>query len=161
MKIRTLMQALDFIGRTCHSAGNAASAEAVVRLLRQADGVGDLTLAEWAKKHAAAASLQTPTLPKARKRAKATVDEAKIARARVALERCRTQGALSTAIGDLGLTAPEWRSFAKTLTGRTVTSGRAARDCVEAHFSDGLLLRERLMGVKRLFGEAVPRFADA
>jgi hypothetical protein len=53
------------------------------------------------------------------------------------------------AIHSASLSAAEWIGLARDLTGIACRSGRSAGDTVHTHFSDRLLLQERIAAVHR------------
>ena len=119
----------------------------MTKILKQLDGAAGMTLAEWAeaneKKRKAAAKQQTEAPI-----GNTFVDEEAVAR----IERAETQAQLRETIAALVLTAEQWQALAERLTGRSGNSGNAAREAVETHFSDRLLLQERIESVRRQFG---------
>jgi hypothetical protein len=147
IKVATVIEALNLIGRIYRNEDGSEPADAVTKILQQLDGAAGMTLAEWAeaneKKRKAAAKQQTeaPT-------GNTFVDEEAVAR----IERAETQAQLRETIAALVLTAEQWQALAERLTGRSGNSGNAAREAVETHFSDRLLLQERIESVRRQFG---------
>lgn len=148
MKVAALIQALDLIGRIYRNKDGSQPAEAVTKILRQLDDASDMTLAEWAE------AKQSTRKPKCAENAKS--DENRIDPALRSLEQAKTQAALGGIVGNLALSAGEWRALSKKLTGRSAKSGKAAQELVETYFSDQLLLDERVESVKRQFGRATP-----
>jgi hypothetical protein len=114
-------------------------------VLQQFDGAADMTLAEWVE-----ARQPKPSLAP-RRAAKAGHDAERIDSALRRLTQVSSQAALTATAAALDLTAGEWRALVRKLIGKSARSGKAAREMAEAHFSDRLLLQERLKGVKRLF----------
>ena len=145
MKVATLIQALDLVGLIYCSEDGSQPANAVKKVLQQLRGAEDMTLAEWAE---ARRSQQKAAAEKAA----ASVDEGRVDQALARLEQADTHAALSAAIADLALNTEEWQVFCGKLTGHSATSVEAAREIVEQHFSDGLLLKERVESMKRQFG---------
>jgi hypothetical protein len=150
IKVATVIEALNLIGRIYRNEDGSEPADAVTKILQQLDGAAGMTLAEWAeaneKNRKAAAKQQTeaPT-------GNTFVDEEAVAR----IERAETQAQLRETIAALVLTAEQWQALAERLTGRSGrsgNSGNAAREAVETHFSDRLLLQERIESVRRQFG---------
>ena len=153
LTVATLIEALGLVGQVYRNKDGSQPADAVKKLLEQLKGAGDMTLADWVrsrqpkpkaapagqgKKKARAAQAQAPA---------GTIDEAL-----AALNRADTQEALHDAMAALALSAGQWMSLARQLTGRPASSGKAAREAVETYFSDRLLLDERIKGVRRQFG---------
>jgi hypothetical protein len=62
-----------------------------------------------------------------------------------------TQRDLEREIANAKMTAPEWIALAKEVTGVSCRSGRIARDTVHTHYSDMLLLNERVNQVRKSF----------
>jgi hypothetical protein len=145
MKVTALIQALELIGRIYRSKDGSRPAEAVRKVLQQFDGAADMTLAEWIE-----ARQPKPSLAP-RRAAKAGHDAERIDGALRRLDQASSQAALTATAAALDLTAGEWRALVRKLIGKSARSGKAAREMAEAHFSDRLLLQERLKGVKRLF----------
>jgi hypothetical protein len=150
LKVATLIEALAMVGRVYRNKDGSQPADAVKKLLEQLKGAENMTLAEWAES-------RQPKPKAALKRAeKPKVEPATIDQALARLERAETQAALRQAIGSIVLSAGAWMSLARMLTGRPGGTGKAARDAVETHFSDRLLLNERIEGVKRQFDSSAP-----
>lgn len=105
-----------------------------------------MTLSEWAE------IKQKKPIKPSRKSTKANVDEQRVRHAAAQLNAAVTQVQLRAAIGGLTLSAGELQMLAKTLTGKSGRSGKAALEIVETHYSNRLLLQDRVDGVKRLFG---------
>jgi hypothetical protein len=146
MKVAALIQGLELVGRIYRNKDGSQPAEAVKKVLQQLQGASDMTLAEWA---------QAKQRPKAKPRKTATKAQSSDARIEAALksfEEAKTQAAIGDLLGSLKLSAGEWQALQKKLTGKTAKSGRVARETIEMHFSDRLLLHERVEGVKRQFG---------
>jgi hypothetical protein len=150
MKISTLIQALDTIGLIYRSDDRRQPAEAVQKLIQQLEGSEEMTLAEWVAVKAPAAALAQPTI------AQDKIDEAISA-----LEMARTQAALSARTAGLRLTPDEWRVLANQVTGWSPESVEEARELVEMHFSDRLLLEERIAFVRQQFDDPTPPPAGA
>jgi hypothetical protein len=115
-------------------------------VLQQFDGAAELTLAEWAE-----ARQSKPKPAPRRAAAKAGDNTERIDGALTRLEQARSQAALVSIAQSLNLTALEWQALARKLIGKSVKSGKAAREIALTHFSDQLLLQERVEGVKRQF----------
>lgn len=146
LKVATLIEALHLVGRIYRNKDGSEPADAVKKVLQQLSGAADLTLAEWAEARTRkpATTAKRPAKPKA---AAVSPDEV-LSR----LERADTQARLREAVASVTLSAGDWQALAKRLTGRPGKSGKAAREAIETHFSDRLLLDERIEGVKRQFG---------
>lgn len=147
MKISTLIQALDTIGRIYRSEDGSRPAEAVREVIGQLQGAEEMTLVAWVAMRAAQAERDTAGLA-----ADPAVAQHKLDEAIAALEQARTQAALRARAAGLPLRAAEWQALAEQLTGWPATSEDEAREMIETHFSDRLLLEERIAGVKRDFG---------
>jgi hypothetical protein len=146
LKVATLIEALNLVGEVYRNKDGSQPAEAVKKIVQQFDGAGEITLAEWV---AAKQSKPKPAPPKRAakpKPGKLTPDEAL-----TRLQRAETHAALRSTVASLTLSAADWQTLAKRLTGRKGPSGPAARDAVETHLSDRLLLDERVESVKRQF----------
>jgi hypothetical protein len=114
-------------------------------VLQQFDGAAELTLAEWAE------ARQSKPKPAPRRAAKAGDNTERIDGALTRLEQARSQTALVTTAKSLNLSAGEWQALARKVIGKSGKSGKAAREIALTHFSDQLLLQERVEGVKRQF----------
>lgn len=125
-------------------------AEPVRKILQQLDGAAEMTLAEWAAARQAAQA----SAPK--RRAKGKAASADLDAVLAELEQVSTQAALDDAIARLSLSASDWKSLAKKLTGQAGKSGPAARQAVQTWLSDRLLLDERVASVKRQFNGVTP-----
>jgi hypothetical protein len=145
MKVATLIQALDLVGRIYRNKNGSQPADAVRKILQELHGAADMTLAEWAEMK------KTGLKRDAQRATKARNEEEQISLALTMLERAETQASLRTSVAGLKLSAGEWQALAKRLTGRSAKSGMAAREAVESHFSDRLLLKERIEAVKGQF----------
>jgi hypothetical protein len=147
LKVATLIEALHLVGRIYRNKDGSEPADAVKKVLQQLSGAADLTLAEWAEARTRkpTTAAKRPAKPKA---AAAVSPEEALSR----LERADTQAKLREAVASVTLSAGDWQALAKRLTGRPGKSGKAAREAIETHFSDRLLLDERIEGVKRQFG---------
>jgi hypothetical protein len=143
IKIADLIKALDRVGEVYRDGTGSKPADAVTKVVRRLSGADGMTLAEWVEANAV----------KARPRAKASsrrgTDEKRMEAAKAALAEAETQAALCSAIGEARLSAREWQALARALTGQAGGSGKAARDIVETHFSDQLLLRDRVKSIRR------------
>lgn len=117
-------------------------ADAVVKVIQQLKGDSELSLGEW---------VERAKKPKPSKRKKISIDTVKIKDATSRLEEAETHSELRSVIQDLKLSAGEWKALAKAVTGKTGKSGKDARDLTETHFSNLLLMEERVSSVKRLF----------
>ena len=62
-----------------------------------------------------------------------------------------TQRDLTHTIHSASLSAAEWIGLARDVTGVSCRSGRDARDTVHTHFSNQLLLQERIASVRKSF----------
>ena len=76
-----------------------------------------------------------------------------IQKAILTLDAANTHSALSIAVSELKLTALEWKTLAKEVTGIAARSGKEARQMIENRYSDRLLLNERIEQVKRSFAQ--------
>jgi hypothetical protein len=173
MKVAEFIAALDLVGQVYRNKDGTEPADAIVEIVQQLSGAGDKTLAEWVAQKKARAR------PRARKTAKPVKAQPKIAAANISqpvraeartpqpktsegaieavatmLARAATQSALCSAIAATPLKAKEWQSLARKLTGKPGRSGKAARELIETHFSDQLLLRHRCETVRRQFATA-------
>jgi hypothetical protein len=134
------------VGQVYRNKDGSEPAEAVKKVLQQLSGAADLTVAEWAE-----ARTKKPKIA-AKRPAKPKANAIAPEEALSGLERADTHAKLRDAVASLALSAGDWQALAKRLTGRSAKSGKAARETVETHFSDRLLLDERIEGVKRQFG---------
>jgi hypothetical protein len=150
MKVATLIEALRLVGQGYRSKDGSQPAEPVKKILQQLETGQDMTLAEWVSARQSG-NISSPKRRATKKPAPANLDEVL-----AGLEGAATQAALHEAITCLSLTAAEWKSLAKQLTGRAGSSGTAARIAVQTHLSDRLLLDERIASVKRQFNPLTP-----
>ncbi|MBX2806033.1 MAG: hypothetical protein KTR19_08680 [Hyphomicrobiales bacterium] len=146
LKVRTLKEALVLVGHAYRTKDNSQPADPVRKILAQLEGSDDMTLAEWveARKSRAGTRVNTSARPK-----KPAADLCQVLED---LQRMDGQAELRDAIARLSLGAADWKTLARKLTGRSTKSGAAAREAVETHLSDRLLIEERVSSVKQLFG---------
>ena len=146
MTVAALVKALELVGQVYRNKDGTQPADAIKKVLHQFEGAGEITLAEWveAKRKAPRAAEKKKT------KVKAATDTPDAAIAR--FESAETQASLRDAIASATLSADQWKAIARRLTGHSAKSGKAAREAVETHFSDRLLLNERIESVKRQFG---------
>lgn len=138
------------VGQVYRNKDGSQPAEAVKKLLALLGGAEEMTLAEWAE-----ARRSTPkAAPK--RQVKKKPEPANLDQVLAQLQRAETQVALRDAVARLALSAAEWQSLAKQLTGRSAKSGKAARETVETYLSDRLLLDERVESVNRQFNPTIP-----
>jgi hypothetical protein len=158
IKVATIIEALDLIGAIYRNKDGSQPADAVKKIQQQLSGGLEMTLGEWAAARKAASNGRAARgragkaagATRSRVHAKAAAVTAEEAAAR--LDGVATQAQLRETISGLGLTAPGWKELARRFTGRSAASGKAAREAIETHFSDRLLLDERVESVKRQFG---------
>ena len=157
MRVADLIGALDLVGRVYRNSKGSGPADAVVKLIQQFEGAGDITLNEWVQDKQATPKRQT-TKPRTSK--KPTTSQEPIKRSVIKqtaddvlprLEHAETHNSLREAISQAKLSAAEWQKLAKQVTGNPVRSGPAAREAIETHISNRLLLLDRAGSVKRLF----------
>lgn len=142
MIVRELIEALQLVGTVYRNRDGSKPADAVTKVIQQLKGYDELRLSQWAE-HA--------KKPKPSKRQAATIDTAKIDDVLSSLESAETHSELHSEIGRLKLTASEWKALARKATGKSSKSGKDARDLTETHFSNLLLMSERVSSVKRMF----------
>ena len=153
IKVADLIGALDLVGRVYRNSKGSGPADAVVKLIQQFEGAGDITLNEWVQHKQAAPKRQT-TKPKpttSQKPTKQNIIKETADDVLPRLEHAETHNSIREVIGEAKLSAAEWQKLAKKITGNSVRSGPAAREAIETHFSNRLLLRHRAGSVKRLF----------
>jgi hypothetical protein len=148
LRVATLIEALDLVGQVYRNKDGSQPAEAVKKILALLDGAAAMTLAEWAEARRSKPKAAAKSAAKAASGA-VNPDEA-LAR----LQAASTQAGLRDAVSCLAISAGEWQALAKRLTGRAAKSGKAAREAIETHLSDRLLLDERIESVKRQFKPA-------
>jgi hypothetical protein len=154
LTVATLIAALNSIGQVYRNKDASQPADAVKKLLQQLDGAAEMTLTEWVEaRRGPKAAVKTA---KSRKSAKPRAEEMSANQALARLERAETQADLRNAIVSIALSAADWKLLAKQVTGETGRSGKTARDILETHFSDKLLLNERVDSVKRQFSPTTP-----
>lgn len=149
LRVAALIEALTLVGEVYRNKDGSKPAEAVKKLLQQLDGASEMTLAEWA-----AAKHSKPKAAAPRRLAKTKPETLTADEVVERLQRAGTHEALRTIVASTTLSAADWKSLAKTLTGRAEPSGQAARVAIETHLSDRLLLDERVDSVKRQFRPA-------
>jgi hypothetical protein len=130
------------VGTVYRNRDGSKPADAVVKVIQQLTGENELSLDEW---------VEQARKPKPSKRKSASTDTVKIKDAISRLEEAGTHSELRSVIQSLKLSAGEWKALAKTVTGKTGKSGKDAKDLAETHFSNLLLMEERVSSVKRLF----------
>ena len=145
LQVRTLIEALVLVGQVYRNKDRSQPAEPIKKILGQLDGSEDMTLAEWVE------ARQSAPKSKAKTPAKLKKQDVDLDQVLEELQHAETQAGLRDAVARLSLSAAEWKSLARKLTGRSAKSGMAAREAVETHLSDRLLLDERVESVKRLF----------
>lgn len=143
MKVTELIEALNLVGRVYRNRDGSKPADAITKVIQQLKGGQDLTLAEWVQ--------ESRTKPEPQTKKKPGVDTATIDEAILRLEQAETHADLHAEIGRLKLKAGEWKALAKKATGKSGSSGKAAKELTETHFSNLLLMQERMGSVKRLF----------
>lgn len=151
MAIRDLIEALDLVGQVYRNKDGSKPADSVAKIIQQLTGAENMCLAEWLQ------NKQSKPKPQTKKTVKPKPDGVKIADAISNLENADSQSALRMAIDNLKLSPGEWQAISKKLTGKAGRSGKAARELTEMHFSDQLLLKDRVESVKRQFNPATPR----
>lgn len=155
MTVAALIQALALIGRTCRNEAGAGPAGAVATVIEVLEGSEDMTLAEWA------AAKQSGAGGAAGRAANAHGPAGRLDRALETLEQAGSQAALDMVVSGLKLSAAEWQALSRKITGRSGKSGKAAREMIATHFSDRLLLAERVEGVRQQFGRVTPPLGGA
>jgi hypothetical protein len=147
MTVAELIRALEMVGRIYRNKDGSQPAEAVRKVIGQLDGAGDLTLDEWARAKSAKPAAKSLRAIKA----KMSNAEERIREVADFLRAAKSQAELRDAMSRISLAADDWRALAKSVTGISAKTGKAAREAVETHFSDGLLIDERLEAVKQQF----------
>ena len=145
MKVAELIAALNWIGSILRNKDGSKPADAITKILKQLDGTPDSTLAEWAE-----SKKPKPKEPskKPARAAKTKIDAEKIDAALLRLASAETQDALRIATSGVKLSAVEWQTLAKRLTGKSGRSGKLALEIVETHYSNQLLLQDRLESIR-------------
>lgn len=142
MTIGELIEALRLVGTVYRNKDGSKPADAVVKVIQQLKGDSALSLGEW---------VEQAKKPVPAKRKSASIDNTKIKDAISRLEEATTHSELRSVIQNLQLSAGELKALAKMVTGKTGKSGKDAKDLAETHFSNLLLMEERVSSVKRLF----------
>lgn len=140
------------MGQVYRNKAGTQPADAVKKILAQLDGAEQMSLGEWVQ-----AMRSKPKAVPTRRQAKPKREPVNLDQTLVQLERAEGQAELRSAIARLALSAGEWKALAKKLTGRAASSGKAARELIETHLSDQLLLDGRVKSVKQQFNPATPR----
>lgn len=145
MKVAELIAALNLVGHILRNKDGSKPADAVTKILKQLDGKPDATLAEWveSKKPKPKEPNKKPTTA-----AKTKIDAEKIDEALLRLGSAETQDALRILTSAIKLNAAEWQALAKRLTGKAGRSGKLALEIVETHYSNQLLLQDRLESIR-------------
>jgi hypothetical protein len=149
-KVAALIQALELVGQVYRNKDGSKPADALLKIVQQLKGMEGMTLVEWVREK------QSGSKRPGKKTARSTIDDQKIAENQAKFERAVTQPSLIAAINTATLSAAEWQRLAQRLTGKRGTSGKAAREIVEEHYSAQLLLQERVSDVQRAFGRLTP-----
>jgi hypothetical protein len=143
LRVATLIEALNLVGEVYRNKDGSLPADAVKKIVQQLDGAAEMTLAEWAAARQSRPKRARPAKPKPET---LTAEEAL-----TKLQRAETHEALRSAVASITLSAADWNTLSKRLTGRAGKNGKAAREAIETHLSDRLLLDERVESVKRQF----------
>jgi hypothetical protein len=144
LKVAELIEALNLVGRVIRSKGGSKPLAAITTIVAQLDHAPGETLGEWA--------VATRARPKAKKSAKPKPPAETVEAASARLEGADTQHRLHEEIGRTRLSAADWKKMSKMLTGKSGGGADDARDRVETHLSNRLLLDDRVQGARRLFG---------
>jgi hypothetical protein len=150
LKVHTLIEALAIVGQVYRNKDGSQPAEPIRKLLAQLDGAENLTLGEWAQ-----ARRSNPKSKPARQ-ARPKPEAGNLDDVLAQLQQAGTHSALRDSIARLALSAAEWKALARQVTGHSAKTGKAARETVETHLSDRLLLDERVESVQRQFRPATP-----
>jgi reverse gyrase len=147
MKVEDLVAAVKFVGDHYRNKDGSKPADAVLKLLSQLRGYEAGTLSEWAKQ-------QENSRASNKKKLKVKIDQKSIREILASLDRVSDQNGLTAAIQNLDseLSAEDWKAIARDLSGKLQGSGKASRAFIETHFSNSLLLKNRLESVKRVYG---------
>jgi hypothetical protein len=155
VNVAVLIEALNLVGQVYRNKNGSQPADAVKKILQQLDDAGEMTLTEWAearqKKPKAAPQKNAKPKAAAKRKTKLKAETVTPEQALARLERAETQAALRETIATVTLSADQWKALAKSVIGRSADSGKAAREALETHFSNRLLLDERVEGVRRQF----------
>lgn len=144
MKVSELIEALTLVGDGYRNKAGSKPADAVVKLIEQLRGAEDLSLREWVKSR-----LDKPL--KVSKKLNSTIENDEMNSLANALSRLESHAAIDSFLASLSLSAPSWRMLAKYVTGKGAPTGIAAKQAIEAHYSNRLLATERVESVKRQF----------
>lgn len=146
MTLSALVQALELVRQVYPDRGGSQPGAALKTLLQQLDGAGDMTVAEWVATQRRALNAGAKSTAKAKE--EMVTPDAAIA----TFASARMQASLRDAMASVALSADQWKAVATQVTGRSARSGKVARAMIETHFSDRLLLHERVESVRRQFG---------
>ena len=135
LTVAEFIQALQAIGGVYRSRDGSKPADAVTKVLEYIKDADDLTVAEWVARK---------RQPEKKASKKQTTSPDKINAVTAQLAQAQSQGMLKRAIAEVKLSAVEWKALAKEITGKSARTGVAARDAVETHYSNRLLLNERI-----------------
>jgi hypothetical protein len=144
LKVAELIEALNLVGRVIRGKDGSKPLPAITAIIAQLDHAPRETLGEWAD--------AVRARPNGKKSAKPKPPAETVEVALARLERADTQHRLHEEIGRTKLSAANWKKMSKMLTGKPGGGGDDARDRVETHLSNRLLLDDRVQGARRLFG---------
>jgi hypothetical protein len=129
------------VGTVYRTKDGSKPAAQIITLLKLFEGAAEKKLEDWVKEKRQKITTKKKT-PK--------VDFNKISEVKKRIESSGTQSELRNSITYKKLSASEWRELAKQVTGVSASSGKAASELVEKHFSDELLVKERVQRVSEL-----------
>lgn len=138
LTVAEFIQALQAIGGVYRSRDGAKPADAVTKVLEYVKDADGLTIAEWV------ARKQQPAKKTGKKQGS---NPDRINAVSLQLAQAQSQAMLKRTIAEAKLSAAEWKALAKELTGKSGKSGVVAKDAVETHYSDRLLLNERIRAI--------------
>ncbi|SRR5258708_7229303 len=142
MLVQDFLKALDLIGQVYRNGDGSKPADAIMKLKAQLAGAENLTLSAWA-------SLRTSVGNGGNTPAPDELD-AILKDLEDAADNTQTVSAFEK-LDALILRAEEWRKLAKLATGRSIKSGRAAKDELRSHLANKVQLHNRRDSITRLY----------
>ncbi len=144
MQVGDLIRALSLVGKSYRNKADTGPADPIVKIIGRLNGHESLSVIDWVEKQG---NLQKrPT--KTKKQSELDINERKVIAS--SLEHAESQHALTFHVNELNekLSAEDWKALARQISGKTQGSGKASREWIETHFSDRLLMKERVRSVK-------------
>ncbi len=146
MLVQDFLKALDLIGQVYRNGDGSKPADAIMKLKAQLAGAENLTLSTWASLRTAVGNGgNTPAPLPAPGELDAILKDLENA-----ADNTQT-GLAFEKLDALILRADEWRKLAKLATGRSIKTGRAAKDELRSHLANKVQLHNRRDSITRLY----------